>query len=298
MNEQPIGRYIAIAFIFVLLFIGVAYLAYRFTRPNTGGNIVFPVATPTPTAPPATGGGTVVLLPPPNQQPINPYIPANRVYFSPQPIVKQVNTGTNTTSNGQSALIIHDGKGNVLVNNLTHEEFFQLERERIQTNRDLALAKENNARSLNEAKLQQETAARQTQANAQQTQQQLAQQAQSAQLTYLTELARLNQQGNASRLNQQIELARVNQQDTTAKLNQQIELARLQQQAQSQQQTNQLEQARLQQNYKTQQLTFDNDYRTTIAQQAYDLAKLRNNLYFGQLGHSSQGSGTTGYSYY
>lgn len=246
MNEQPIGRYIAIALVFVVLFVGVAYLAYRFTRPSNGNQSAFPATSPTPVTQPTKNNGPIVLLPPPYTQAINPYVPANRVYASPQPTVKQVATG-----NGQNALIMQDGKGNILVNNLTHEEYFQLERERIQASREITLAKETNASRFNESKLQ-------TATDIQRTQQQLAAQGQTAQLAYATELARLDQQTTVARLNNQLELAR------------------------------------LQQTYRLAQLQGENDYRTDATEQAYELATLRNNLYFQQNQATSQ---ITPYSY-
>lgn len=145
MNEQPIGRYIAIAIIFVLLFVGVAYLAYRFSRQSSGGTPTFPVASPTPSAPASTGGGSnvpVAIIPAPIQQPVNPYVNPGRIYSSPIPTITTVPSNIQ----GQApAFVAHDGKGNLLVNHLTHDEFYQLERLKLENAQALALAKENNS---------------------------------------------------------------------------------------------------------------------------------------------------------
>jgi hypothetical protein len=192
-NKPPIGRYILIAFIFVLIFIGASYLVYRFTRSNSGGVSTNPTPTPTSTSSSTQAGsagssglhyGTV--LPAPSLGPVSPnsrlFIPPTTTSY---PIVRTNIAGYRT--------IAQDGRGNLLFDNLTHDEFYALERARIDADSRLRLAQEDNKGSLDQLREQ----------NASTTRQQLNQQA--------TQLALAKQQLD-------LELARLQSQLAIAKL--------------------------------------------------------------------------------
>lgn len=139
MDKQPLGRYILIAFIFVLIFVGVAYLAYRLSR-RDGSVTPTPTPTATYTSSPVTSRpGTIIppVAPPARSNP-------NPVFNSPTPYT----TIVPTKSGASGSLVVHDGKGNILVNNLSHEENFELTRTRL--NNDAALEQDriNNAAQL------------------------------------------------------------------------------------------------------------------------------------------------------
>lgn len=132
MERQSLIQYILIGLAFVLVFIGVAYLAYRFsTRPRT---VVTTSPTPTVTlVPPPVGTYPRTVVP-------APVLPPPVVYQSPPKAKPIISPRPMLTSSGQS--VAQDGLGNLLINNLTHEEHFLLEREMIRRDAELKLAQE------------------------------------------------------------------------------------------------------------------------------------------------------------
>lgn len=148
----PIGRYIAIGLLFVIFFIGIAYLVFSFTRPDDGIVVVRP--TPTPSINFTPGPAPIpapqpVLLPPPS-------IPANlvkdRIFTVPVFNPSKVTTLDGTFLN--ELLVAQDGRGNLLFNNLTHDENFQLQLTRLKTENSEKLARTQNEAQLKELELQ------------------------------------------------------------------------------------------------------------------------------------------------
>ncbi len=136
MNEQPpIGRYILIAIIFVLVFIGLAYLAFRFTTQNNGS--VTPVTSPTPSQVVSYGGGSTIL-PAPALPPVSPF----RYYTNTPHPVPTATTVTNYNGKGIST-VAYDGRGNLLIDNLTHEENAALTQTRLNNGAQIELARIN-----------------------------------------------------------------------------------------------------------------------------------------------------------
>lgn len=136
--KQPIIRYLLIGLAFVLVFVGVAYLAFLFSGRGER-TTTRPQVTPTPTAevslPPEVVNNRPVLPPP-----VLPPIEAGR----PTPLVVPIAqvtpfAGPRVLPAFNAAL---DGRGNLLTDKplFTHEEHAALERERIQaeTRRELA----------------------------------------------------------------------------------------------------------------------------------------------------------------
>lgn len=207
-DNPPIIRYILWGLVFVLIFVGIAYLAYRLSR---GGEQVVTQPTPTPTAtvPPSTGPNPITqnpyIIPPPVSQPVDPRPKAEGFLNTPRPVAPIAKI--------DGVTVAQDGRGNLLFNNLTHEEFFQLEMARLRANQELALAR-----------LQQE---QQTQAQRQATQAQLEQaklqsnlqaQQSAAQAALQAEAIRAQQQQQAA--NQAFQLAQLRSQERQAIANQ------------------------------------------------------------------------------
>lgn len=153
-SNPPIGRYIAIALLFVLIFVGASYLVYRFSRPNNNPN-----TTPSPTITDSSSSisqpvynssafysANRSVFPAPTMAPINRL---ERQYYPPKspqvPIVKTNISGFKS--------IAQDGRGNLLFDNLTHNENYALQQARIEADSKLRLAQENNATQLARVKL-------------------------------------------------------------------------------------------------------------------------------------------------
>lgn len=249
-NKPPIGRYIAVAVIFILLFIGVAYLAYRVSRNKAGNVVTLPSPTPVATQVVTNGGGST-FIPAPRIPASN--LNTDRIYTNPAPIATYVPALTNTATNQRYAFVAQDAQGNLLFDNLTHQENYQLQQQRLTGDIDYRLALLDRNASLETLKLNQQlqrdqlalnaagqrdtrSAEAQNQLNNLNTQLALAkmqygQQLASAQLEANSQLAlakqqTLTQQAQAdsnyrlAQLNQQAELAKLSTQSAT-QLNQQ-----------------------------------------------------------------------------
>ncbi len=138
-NNPPIGRYIFIAFIFVLLFIGTSFLVYRFSR-NSAPSSSSINSTPTPATGSTTGPSyqppisSGYILPAPRLTPINPiYRTLIPNPYTNLPLVK-------TAPDGRT--IAQDGNGNLLFDNLTHVENAQLQLARIDSSTRLKSAEQ------------------------------------------------------------------------------------------------------------------------------------------------------------
>ena len=162
MNEQPttktpIARLLGFGLIFVLIFIGIAYLAYSLSRRNQN------TTTTTQSSPISTNfdqaivKSNQIVLPNPTVKYSTPRAAINSQGIS-QSIVALPNLAPNkierTPNNAQQSIIATDGKGNLIIDNLTHEEYFGLEKAKIIANNQLELAKL--SASIQLAKIQQE----------------------------------------------------------------------------------------------------------------------------------------------
>lgn len=130
-NNVNIGRLIALAFGFVVIFVVIAYLAYRFTRGDQGGS--------QPSPSPTGGSGPAVISYPSYYPPIVP---------PPSPAGRPVTVRRFLPTNSYVApavkldnvLVAQDGQGRLLFNNLTHEENAAIKQAEIAANSRIRLA--------------------------------------------------------------------------------------------------------------------------------------------------------------
>lgn len=288
MNEEPvespsIGRYILLGLVFVLLFVGIAYLVYRFS--GRGGT---PTPSPTPTPIVQNGGSTApgirypTILPAPQSQPINPK--SNIYRDAPFPNRTQVVNRNNST-------IAQDGRGNLLFDNLTHDENFQLQMARINADARLKQQQDENATTLALQKERDATQLALARLQADQQKEQLAKQAeaQKAAQEHQQAMAKQQQQNQPSQREQyqyQLALERIKGQNQLAQQQvqsaSQLKLAQSQQLGQiiqqDQQNTAALAQMTLQQKQQLANLAYSQAVRSGDQQHAIRAMQLQSDL--------------------
>lgn len=273
-SAPPIGRYIALAFVFLLLFVGVSYLIYRI---RGGKTAAVPQASPTPivqtTTPPTTNTDPYAYrptLPAPQIQPINPNL---RTFVAPTtaavPIVKQNLYGYRS--------IAQDGNGNLLFDNLTHQENYQLLSQKGNFDGQAELARLNNQIALDRLRLT-------NQAQAEQQKQQNAHQLALAKQQADLELARIKNQLELAKLQATRQPTAENQTELT-RLQQQYQL--VQQQAQADQQVR-LAQIQAETQLALQQNQADAQLKTILAQSQAQTSQIATQSYYGMAAQEQQ----------
>lgn len=149
-EPQPTGaylivRYILIGLAFVLVFVATAYLVFRLIRRGP----ITTNSTPTPTfqpgqPPPVAPIVNYPILPNPQLPPRQLQLQLLTEPLTNLPLIKKI----------EGVIVAQDGRGNLLFDNMTHEEKFQLERAKIEAANRLALAKEQTKAQQEQAKIQ------------------------------------------------------------------------------------------------------------------------------------------------
>ncbi len=168
-TQPSLGRYIVIALLFMLIFVGLAYLAYRFSRSNSTGGTT---PTPSPSLSYDTGAATGQVYPAPivSPQPAPRYVPSFPPVVKSLPYPQPTPTG--------NIFIVSDGQGNIFSDKplYTHNEHTAITLQQLADANRLALAqlqarsaldsqRQNSQNQIEAFKAQQQTALAQQRAN-------------------------------------------------------------------------------------------------------------------------------------
>lgn len=201
-ESPPITRYILIGLAFVLVFVGIAYIAYWLSTRDTDV-----VVTPTPTPVVTNGSGQVAngispvpptapVLPAPIAPPVAPIQPYGySPYLTPSPTPKRI-------EKIDGVIVAQDGRGNLLFNNLTHDENFQLKRAQIEADEQIRLAQIRQEMAAAEQQLRSKTLSEQAQADTTRRLAELKNQLALREMDQITDLARLRSQLRLAELEQ------------------------------------------------------------------------------------------------